>query len=176
MYCPASMGSYQHHWRLHRKMLHTVEVWQSILVQVRQAPGSPQALVRATHLTHGRIAHAARFTSLSHQNVKESKWVHLITLIIYSRSPPPKNLYHPWGATPSLPFGLSSAPVPVAPLLPAQCAMLIPTLWPLTNTPLTQLFLHPPAKLCMWRESRERVVGIGRHAKTGGDGRGHHRH
>lgn len=94
-------------------MLHTVEVWQSILVQVRQAPGSPQALVRATHLTHGRVAHAARFTSLSHQNVKDSKWVHLITLIIYSRSPPPKNLYHPWGATPSVPdkphFPLASA-------------------------------------------------------------------
>lgn len=59
---PASVGSYQHQGRLHRKMLHTVVVWQSILVQVRLAPGSPQALVRATHLTHGRVAHGARFT------------------------------------------------------------------------------------------------------------------
>lgn len=70
---PANMGSYHHQRRLHRKMLHTVVVWQSILVQVRLAPGGPQALVGATHLTHGRVAHAARFTSLSHQNVKESK-------------------------------------------------------------------------------------------------------
>lgn len=70
-------------------MLHTVVVWQSILVQGRLAPGGPQALVRAAHLTHGRIAHGARFASLSHQNVKESEWVHLITLIIHSLLPLP---------------------------------------------------------------------------------------
>lgn len=42
-------------------MLHAVVFWQSILVQVSLAPGGPQALVRAAHLTHGRVAHGAGF-------------------------------------------------------------------------------------------------------------------
>lgn len=40
-------------------MLLTVEIWQIILPQGRQAPHSPQALVRAAHLTHGSVAHGA---------------------------------------------------------------------------------------------------------------------
>lgn len=40
-------------------MLLTVEIWQIILPQGRQAPHSPQALVRAAHLTHGGVAHGA---------------------------------------------------------------------------------------------------------------------
>lgn len=56
---PASVGSYQNQWRLHRKMLLTVEIWQIILPQGRQASNSPQALVRAAHLAHGGVAHGA---------------------------------------------------------------------------------------------------------------------
>lgn len=62
--CPLHLpvwSSYQHQWRLPGIMLHAVVFWQSILVQVSLAPGGPQALVRAAHLTHGRVAHGAGF-------------------------------------------------------------------------------------------------------------------
>lgn len=40
-----NVSSYQDQRTLHRKMLHAVEVWQSIQVQVSRAPSRPQALV-----------------------------------------------------------------------------------------------------------------------------------
>lgn len=57
---PASVASYQNQWGPSRKMLLTVEVWQVVLSQGRQARHGPQALVRAAHLTHGGVAHGAR--------------------------------------------------------------------------------------------------------------------
>lgn len=70
-----NVSSYQDQRTLHRKMLHAVEVWQSIQVQVSRAPSRPQALVWAAHLTHGCVAHGSTYISLFHQNVKDSKWV-----------------------------------------------------------------------------------------------------
>lgn len=73
--CALNVSSYQDQRTLHRKMLHAVEVWQSILVRVSRAPSRPQALVWAAHLTHGCVAHGSTYISLFHQNVKDSKWV-----------------------------------------------------------------------------------------------------
>lgn len=63
----------------------------------------------------------------------------------------------------------------------SSSSMLIPTLWPLTNTPspLHQtgyFYTHQPSYACREREGeKERVVGIGWHAKTG-RGRTHSRY
>lgn len=55
-----SVASYQNQWGPSREMLLTVEVWQVVLSQGRQAGHGPQALVGAAHLTHGGVAHGAR--------------------------------------------------------------------------------------------------------------------
>lgn len=63
-------------------MIHTVVVWQCILVLVKLVPSYSQAFLRATHFTHGCVAHGGRHSSPSHQS--ESKRVQYIKVIIFS--------------------------------------------------------------------------------------------
>lgn len=168
-------------------MLHTILVWQSILFQVGLAPGGPQGLVQTTHLTHGHIAHGASFASLSHQNVKEFKWMHVITgnLVPVPASPtlPLKTLQatiqggkHPLRTVkPYFPLASTSS-LELLSLLhhltgitccdhcqhnASSSSLLIPTLWPLTNTapptPTKQaIFTATSITMHVERESKER--------------------
>lgn len=96
------VGSYQPRRGLQRKVLCAV-VLRVVLVQVGPAPDASQTLVRATHLTHGCVAHGAKFAGLSHQHMKEAVWVQLIT---GNPFPSPEKASHLGGT--------SKAPVPVA--------------------------------------------------------------
>ena len=176
---PASVGSYHREWRLLRIMLHTVVFWGRILVQVGLAPCRPQALVRAAHLTHGRVAHDARYSGLSHQSVRNLS-EHLMSLIIHFPNPPPQDLprYHARGGGPpeshpnlTLPWTLSTAPVPVSHLTglvsryywqhgASASSLLMPTPWPLTNisppTPPPIPAIFTPTSLAMHAGREER--------------------
>lgn len=150
-------------------MLHAVVVWRRILVQVRLTPGCPQALVWAAHLPHGRVAHDARYSGLSHQSVKESKWAFNEPDYPLPQPSPLKPYWLPCGggdplspSQTSLPFSLSRASVPINHLTglvscyywqhsTSSSQLLIPTPCLLTNISpelhhlRSLLFLHPPA-------------------------------